>query len=93
MRHVTASLVALAGLLVLAGCGQSPTANSTTDPAATYATAAGVQSQTQAMPDEFETTTYDDGTAAKADMTDPMPMATTGGLQTRRRSTPGSGSA
>jgi len=83
MKHVTASLVSLAGLLVLAGCGQSPTANSTTtDPAAIYASAAGVQSQTQAMPDEFETTTYDDGMAAKGDMTDPMFAAMTGGAQT-----------
>jgi hypothetical protein len=89
MRHVTASLVSLAGLLVLSGCGQSPTANSTTtDPAARYASAEGVQSQTQAMPDEFETTTYDDGTAAKSDMGDPTFGLTTGGAQTEAAITP-----
>jgi len=83
MKHVTASLVSLAGLLVLTGCGQSPTASSTTtDPAAIYASAAGVQSQMQAMPDEFETTTYEDGALAKADMTAPSFAAITGGFQT-----------
>jgi hypothetical protein len=83
MKRLTASLVPLAGLLLLAGCGQSPTANSTTmDPAARYASEAGVQSQTQAMPDEFETTTYDDGAAAKADMADPSFAAMVGGAQT-----------
>jgi hypothetical protein len=34
------------------------------------------------MPDEFETTTYDDGAAAKADMTDPSFAAMAGGTQT-----------
>ena len=83
MRHTSALLGPLAVLLVLAGCGtQSPTANNTaTDPAAQYATAAGVQATAQTMPDEFETTTYDDGTAAKPDMTDPSFSAVQGGVQ------------
>ena len=82
MIKTTALLAALAGTLVLAGCGHSPTSdNSTTDPAARYAGEPGVESSTASMPDEFETTTYDDGSAAKADMTDPS-FAKAGGAQT-----------
>lgn len=89
MKQSFAMLAPLAGLIVLAGCGQqSPTANSTTDPAALYASPAGVQSQAQAMPDEFETTTYDDGTAAKSDMSDPTFTVSEGGAQTEAAITP-----
>lgn len=89
MKHSIALLAPLAGLLVLAGCGQqSPTANSLNDPAAQYASPAGVQSQTQAMPDEFETTTYDDGGGAKSDMTDPSFALVQGGAQTDAAITP-----
>ena len=69
MKRTSILLAPLAGLIVLAGCGsQNPVANTTTDPAAQYASAAGVQTQVQSAPDDFETTTYDDGTAAKPDM-------------------------
>lgn len=71
MKRTDILLALSAGLLVLAGCGsQNPVANSRTDPAAQYASAAGVQTQVQSAPDDFETTTYDDGSAAKPDMAD-----------------------
>lgn len=69
MKRTDILLALTAGLFVLAGCGsQNPVATSRTDPAAQYASAAGVQTQVQAAPDDFETTTYDDGTAAKPAM-------------------------
>jgi hypothetical protein len=72
MRRNTTLLAALVGTLVLAGCGHlSPTGGSTTDPAARYAGEPGVESSTAALPDEFEATTYEDGDAAKGDITDP----------------------
>jgi len=71
MRPTTALLAVLAGTLFLAGCGHSPTSNSTQDPAAQYAAEPGVESSTASMPDEFESTTYEDGAAAKLDITDP----------------------
>jgi len=72
MRPTTALLAVLAGTLLLAGCGQSPTSsNSTQDPAAQYAAEPGVESSTASLPDEFESTTYEDGAAAKLDITDP----------------------
>ena len=72
MKHSHLSLVSAAGLIVFAGCGQlSPTANSANDPAARYASPTGVQSEAQTMPDEFETSTYEDGAQAKPDMADP----------------------
>jgi hypothetical protein len=83
MKHTSAMLAALAGLILLAGCGQmNPTSNSTTDPAAQYASDSGVESSTQAMPDEFETSTYEDGDAAKPDITDPDFSSMKGSLQT-----------
>jgi hypothetical protein len=67
-RNITL-LAILPALVVLAGCGsQNPVANSSTDPAATYASAAGVSTQVQASPDDFETSTYEDGSVAKPDM-------------------------
>lgn len=71
MRPTTALLAVFAGTLLLAGCGHSPTSNSTEDPAAKYAAESGVESSLALMPDEFEATTYDDGAAAKLDITDP----------------------
>jgi hypothetical protein len=69
MRPTTALLAFFAATFVVAGCGHSgPTANSTTDPAAQYAGEQGVENSTTAMPDEFESTTYNDGVAAKADI-------------------------
>lgn len=69
MRPTTALLALFAATLVVAGCGQSgPTANSTTDPAAQYAGESGVENTTASLPDEFESTTYEDGSAAKADI-------------------------
>lgn len=81
MKH-TAMITSLAGLILLAGCGQmNPTSNSN-DPAARYAAEPGVQSTAQAMPDEFETSTYEDGAAAKPDMTDPAFASSKFGSQT-----------
>jgi hypothetical protein len=70
MTRNTILLALFPGLIVLAGCGsQNPVAsNATTDPAAQYASAAGVQTQVQSAPDDFEIDTYEDGTAAKPDM-------------------------
>lgn len=82
MKHTTVMLASLAGLILLAGCGQmSPTGNNV-DPAAQYAAEPGVQSSAQAMPDEFETSTYEDGAQAKPDMTDPAFAASKFGNQT-----------
>ncbi|MGH7724750.1 MAG: hypothetical protein ACREOU_04915 [Candidatus Eiseniibacteriota bacterium] len=59
------------GLLVLSGCGQqNPVATNESTTAETYAGQAGVQSETAALPDEFEVSTYADGEAAKPDMSD-----------------------
>jgi len=59
----------LVATIVVAGCGQSsPTSNSTTDPAAQYAGEQGVENSTTSLPDEFESTTYEDGSAAKIDI-------------------------
>ena len=71
MRPNTALLALCAGTLLLAGCGHSPTSNSTEDPAAKYAAESGVESSTALLSDEFEATTYEDGAAAKLDITDP----------------------
>jgi hypothetical protein len=70
MRPTTALLALFAATLVVSGCGQSsPTANNTTDPAAQYASESGVENSTASLPDEFESTTYEDGIAAKTDIT------------------------
>jgi hypothetical protein len=82
MKHTSATLASLAGLLLLAGCGMSPTSNSTVDSASQYDGEPGVRSATLGMPDEFETSTYEDGTDAKADMTDPAFAASKGGFDT-----------
>lgn len=83
MKSTSAMLASLAGLLLLAGCAQmNPTSNTTSDPAARYAAEPGVQSSTQALPDEFETSTYEDGAAAKPDITDPGFASVTGSPQT-----------
>ena len=69
MKSTSALLAMLAAIFVVAGCGHSsPTSNSTTDPAAQYAGQQGVENSTAALPDEFESTTYEDGAAAKADI-------------------------
>jgi len=79
MKSTTALLASMTGLIVLAGCAQqNPVANSNTDPAATYASAAGVSTEIQTMPDEFEFSTYEDGSEAKADMSDPSFVAVKG---------------
>ena len=66
MRPTSALFAMLAATLVLAGCGHSsPTSNTTTDPAAQYAGEQGVQSSAASLPDEFESTTYEDGAEAK----------------------------
>ncbi len=82
MKHTSAMLAPLAGLILLAGCGQMSPTNNNVDPAARYAAEPGVQSSAQAMPDEFETSTYEDGTEAKPDMTDPAFAASKFGNQT-----------
>ena len=69
-RNITL-LAILPALVLIAGCGsQNPVANSTSDPAATYASATGVDTQVQSAPDDFEATTYEDGSVAKPDMPD-----------------------
>ena len=78
MRRIPLLFTVLAGTLLLSGCGHSPTSNTTTDPANQYAGTSGVESSTAAMPDEFEATTYADGDAAKADITDPAFQASGG---------------
>jgi hypothetical protein len=83
MKHTSAILASLAGLLLLAGCGMNPMSNDKVDSAAQYAGEPGVQSATQSMPDEFETSTYEDGTDAKADMTDPAFAVSKGGFDTQ----------
>jgi len=76
MKRTDILLALTSGLIVLAGCGsQNPMSNTTSDPAAQYASASGVDAQVQSAPDDFETTTYDDGSAAKPDMAD-APAAT-----------------
>jgi hypothetical protein len=83
MKSTSAMLASLAGLILLAGCSQmNPTSNTTGDPAARYAAEPGVQSSTQALPDEFETSTYEDGAAAKPDITDPSFASVSGSAQT-----------
>ena len=81
MKSTSALLVSLAGLIALAGCSsQNPVAQSTDDPAANYATASGVSTEIQTMPDEFEFSTYEDGAEAKIDMSDPTFVAAKGSL-------------
>jgi len=69
MRPTTALLAMLAAIFIVTGCGHSsPTSNSTTDPAAQYAGEQGVENSTASLPDEFESTTYEDGAVAKTDI-------------------------
>lgn len=59
------------GVLLLNGCGgESPMSASQNTTEATYAGETGVQSETNAMPSEFEIDTYGDGTEAKADISE-----------------------
>ncbi len=78
------------GLAVLPGCGQqNPMATNESTTAATYATQVGVQSEVVALPDEFEINTYEDGAAAKPDMSDGSFGVAGGGLSTEAAIDPG----
>ena len=69
MKPTSALLAMFAATLIVAGCGHSsPTSNSTNDPAAQYAGEQGVENSAASMPDEFESTTYQDGAEAKVDI-------------------------
>ena len=83
MKSLSASATLFLAVALLSGCsnGSNPVAdNGGSDPAATYASPAGVQSEANAMPaEEFEIDTYADGDAAKEEMGDPSFGASTGG--------------
>lgn len=86
MKSLSAFPALLLAVAVLAGCSSSsnPVADQgASDPAATYASPAGVQSAANAMPaGEFEIDTYADGEVAKEDIGDASFAAGIGGSGT-----------
>jgi hypothetical protein len=83
MKSLSAYPALLLAVVFVAGCSNASNpvlGPGGSDPAATYASPAGVQSTANAMPaEEFEIDTYADGDAAKQDMSDPSFAASIGG--------------